>query len=242
MNDAAGIRCLETILKYGMTSQEARAYKVQCIFIEQVRAVFPEMVRYRYPKNDPRKTYQFKLCYKLLRETQHNIRDIDYPLYVRAQLDIIKVVTQKNDTEPNVSATCLVGEKAWKRWLVWKKMYENRLLKRAATAEEAGVDANQHNRVMLALKNDKEFLTKRLKSVTKGTILKAVSDRLMLRWVATKQISPYYALLCPILNAWLKKRNLSVDDMFHLDFGFYRPGITDEIETYFSREFTDETD
>jgi hypothetical protein len=182
------------------------------------------------------------LCYKLLRETQHNIRDIDYPLYVRAQLDIIKVVTQKNDTEPNVSATCLVGEKAWKRWLVWKKMYENRLLKRAATAEEAGVDANQHNRVMLALKNDKEFLTKRLKSVTKGTILKAVSDRLMLRWVATKQISPYYALLCPILNAWLKKRNLSVDDMFHLDFGFYRPGITDEIETYFSREFTDETD
>jgi hypothetical protein len=229
------------ILRYGLSSHEARACKIQFIFIEQVHKVFPEAVGFRYPKYDPRKTYAFKFCYKLLRTTQHKIRDIDYPLYVRAQLDIIKINTKRTEKEPDISIRCLVGKQAWNRWLVWKKIYDYRLHKRAKTAKEAGVDANEHERVVMTLASDKKFLVKRLKSLTKDTTQKAVSDRLIPRWVATKQLSPYYALLSPILRTWLEERNLTIEDVFRIDFGFYRPGITNEIQNHFSHEFAHET-
>lgn len=241
MDDIAGVRCLETILRFKMTSMEARAYKIHCTFIEQAHKVFPEMSGFSYPKGDPRKTYPFKVCYTLLRRTQHNIRDVDYPLYVRAQLDIIKINTRRTGKEPYVLPNCLIGEKAWKRWLVWKKVYDTKVLSQTVTAAEAGIDANKHDVVVMALQADKKFLTKRLKSLTKEIMQKAVTDRLILRWVATKQISAYYALLSPMLNEWLKERNLSIEDMFHIDFGFYRPGITDDINKYFAAEFSYET-
>jgi len=169
------------------------------------------------------------------------MQDVDYPLYVRAQLDIIKIHTKRTGKEPTVSISCLVGEQAWDRWLVWKKMYDDRLRKRVETAKEVGVDANEFERVATELTRDKRFLAKRLKSFTKETIQKAVSDRLVLRWIATKQLSPYYALLSPILHIWLAERNLTIEDVFCIDFGFYRPGITNEIQIHFSHEFAHET-
>lgn len=234
------IRCMETILKHSMTSQEARAFKVQCIFIDQTYRVFPNMRKIRgisHTKGDPRKTFLFKICYKLLRTTQHKIKDIEYPLYVRSQLDIIKINAQKYGKEPNISPNCLVGEKAWKRWLVWKKIYEAHLNKKVNTAKEAGVDINKKEYVINCLKSDKKFLTKKLKSITKEKINKSVTDRNTMRWIATKQLSPYYALICPILNKWLEEKNLKVDDILHLDLSLYRPGITKEIKDYFSDEF-----
>lgn len=240
-DQAMEIRCLEAILDYNMTSMEAKAYKVACIFIDTLRKVFPDecrygyrkgSYRYGYSKGDPRKEYLFKCCYKLLRETRHKLPDKFYHFYVKAQLDIIKLSTGASGKVPDVSPTCLVGKKAWTRWLLWKHIYDINKTK-ADTAEERGIETHNSEHVKSVLKDDLQFLTLRLKVLDKEHVLQSLDGRAMLRWIATKQLSPYYAILSPTLNEWLKKRKLTLDSMFHLDFGFFQTGITSAIKDFF---------
>jgi len=230
------IRCLETILNYEMTSMEAKAYKIACLFKDNMRRACPDQMG-RANRGDPRKTYLFKCCYKLLREKDRQIEDSDYPLYVRAQFDILKSMTKKNkDYLLCVTPSCLLGERAWKRWYLWKKLYDYQIAQ-PLTAEERGVDRNDEKRVTGLLMDDKEFLTTRLKELTRENVEKAVEGRALLRWVANGQLSPYYALLSPVLHEWLKDHKLTVDSIFHIDFGLYEPGLTEGIKEFFHVEY-----
>ncbi len=232
------LRCLESILNYEMTSREAKAYKICCIYYETLYKVFPNSRHYRRQrKGDPRKSTLFKYCIKLLRETEQIIDDRDYVNYVRAQMEIIKAVTAAYQHDANVGPSCLVGKKAWNRWLVWKKKYEARLEK-VDVINELTADPNTVHKVKVHLRATKSFLTKKLGSLTKENLKSAVEGRSLLRWVAIQDITPYYVLLSPILNEWLNQRKLDASDIFHIDFDFYRPVVTKEVQSFFKEEFS----
>lgn len=235
------IRCLETILDYNMDPSEAKAYKIACIYEDEVRKMFPEESRYKKLSGDPRKRYIFKCCYKLIRETAHKIEDKDYPFYVKSQLDIIKINTNLSKKPPNISPSCLVGDNAWKRWLVWKRIFE-KSKKRADSVDKTNVNAHSLENVLAALKADKEFLTLRLKNLNVANIQKSLDGRAMLRWIATKQVSPYYALLSPSLSQWMSERKLTLDSLFHIDFNFFKVGINETVENFFNEQFRYEYD
>jgi hypothetical protein len=75
-----------------MTELESRAYKLTLLWLDlEPKSVSwnTNMQKWR-AKGDPRKSLIFKQCYKLVRETQGILEERDYPLYVRAQLEILK--------------------------------------------------------------------------------------------------------------------------------------------------------
>ena len=232
---------LETIMKYKMTPAEAKAYKLCCLYQDSLVAVFPnyslgrEYNFYNKPKSDPRKYTLFKYCYKLIRETQHKLKDAEYVYYIRAQFDIINAIATKNQTEPYIDPNCLVGEKAWKRWLVWNRLFEKR--KNAPLSSTQLQFSQDEEKVKGLLLKSKEFLKSKFENLTKEVILKSIQDRVLFRWVASHQMCEYYPLLSPILNSWLESSKLTLDSVFYIDFDHFKPHITPAIEEYFKNEF-----
>lgn len=213
------MQILNTIAQYDMNQEEATAYKLACLYQSIAQKVFPDYFHYRFGKSDPRKTSLFKYCYKLLQDTKEKLNPAEYSLYIRAQMDIFKALAKDGD-QPLVQPSCLVGEKAWNRWLVWKKHYEIKKKKFAAGSDV--VDVHKPEMVKHQIKSSHEFLVKRLGNIEK--IQEAISDKRMMLWVKTHQVSGYYAAASPLL------RNLD----FGIDLDYYRPGITPEIEKYFT--------
>ena len=239
MSDSMSIRCLESILDNEMTDMEAKATKIAYLYVGAARKAFPKSSKYQMAKGDPRKSYLFKCCYTFVRQMQHRVKESNYPLYVRAQFDIIKGMTRKSGKLPNVTPNCLCGEKAWKRWMVWKKMYDKKM-RGPEEAADKGIDPNNKETVIAALTNDREFLERRLKELTYAVVAQAVSGRSLIRWIASGQVSPYYALLSPILHKWVEDRKLTLGSIFHIDLEFYRPGITPEVKSLFDAQFSHE--
>ena len=115
---------LEAIDKYNMDEMEANACRLAVMWLDQSRKTFPDYRHSKMRKGDPRKSLIFKICYKLARESNGIIEKNEYSLYIRAQLDVLKYVNEGNLT-PLIDAGCLVGEKAWRRWRLWKKRYDS---------------------------------------------------------------------------------------------------------------------
>jgi len=234
--DAIEIRRLEAILDHKMSPMEAIAYKISCIFQDSLHATFPETPRGKERKGDPRKTYLFKVCYKLVRHTKDTLEPNQYTLYVKAQLQIIKIISKQTGKYLNADPSCLIGPKAWKRWLFWKNLYEKQT-KRPLSADEAGISINDPEKVKKSLRYDKEFFDQRLKGLTYNEIHAAAQGRSLVRWIATGQVSPYYALLSPVLHKWIAENKLTLDSLLSIDFNLYEPGITPEIRKFFDANF-----
>lgn len=234
MNFIPEIVILDNILRYQMTPQEAKAYKLNCVYLEYVKKMFPHMSKERIGRGDPRKTYLFKVCIKAIRELQHQLPESEYHLFVKAQLDIIKINNEKRDNVPNITPTCIVGEKAWKRWCVWKKVYDQSRLKQK-NAQEVGLHNVNEEEVKRQLKDTKETLVKKLKSYDCDKIKSAIENRTFLRWLAVGQISPYYAILSPQFQRWVNSLNIS--NVAGIDFSIYNSNITDNIKDYFKELF-----
>lgn len=233
------IRCLESILNHKMDVQEAKAHKLACMFIAATRKMFPNIRDFAkgYEKGDPRKKFLFKVCHKLLRETAYKIDEKDYHLYIKSQLDIISVNTKRSGKDPYISPSCLVGPKAWNRWSIWKKLYDRKIAQRAESAEEAKVDPHEFDRIKSILEDDYKFLNSKKVMESDDAIQIYVNNRSMIRWVATKQLSPYYALLSTKLNDWLEDHKLTLDSMIYIDFDFYRPSLSDQVKDYYYAKF-----
>ena len=119
-----------SITKYKFDSEEEAAYKLAQKWIELCLKYFPNY-QHTHKKGfnltaNPKKSIIFKICYKLLRETKGLIDSSEYLLYMRAQLEILKVQSQKNPMV-SIEPACLVGDQAWKRWKLWKKKYDDKL-------------------------------------------------------------------------------------------------------------------
>lgn len=205
---------------------EMRAYKLHQLWHLFVRKIFPN-IRHTKPKTgDPRKkNYLFKLCYKLQQERLELLPESEYSLYVRAQLEIIKNIDPET---PLIVPNCLVGDKAWVRWKIWRKKYVSshqvcQIQKKSSFSTE---------KILADLKKTKEFLIEKYGSLpSKSQIDASVENKELYRWCNLKRITPYYLVMCP----WTKE--LNIQDHLTFDLGVYREQITKDIEEKFHNLF-----
>ena len=232
-------KALELILQYGMDEIEAKAFKIACIYLERAKKFFPDYKHYRLPKGDPRKSDLFRHCYKLLREKGSKIADEDYKLYIHAQMDILRGI-KKGDLHPYITPACISGDKAWKRWLLWKgrydKMIESKMSKNNATA------VNVHNvpKIKKDLWKTKQFFIAWFDRLDPTDVLEALKDNNLFRWYQTGNVCGYYLYISPLVQKWLRENSVDLKKEFHINLNLYKDANQEEVVAYFRSEFPHE--
>ena len=82
-------------------------------------------------RGDPRKSNLFRHCWKLRRETNGLLEKSEYKNYVKANLFIVKI------NGGAVDPVCITGDKAWIRYKVWKRKYDQKLLELNSSSENS---------------------------------------------------------------------------------------------------------
>lgn len=219
---------LDAIVDYNMDVGEAKAYKLTLLWIELSRKAFPDYKHARVlTKGDPRKGLIFKICYKLQRETQGILEEKDYPLYIRAQLEILKHLTRGN-THALIDPNCLIGEKAWIRWKLWKKKYEQV----SQQCESKASVPLLNLKVADSLQKTKEFLVKTFgPEISTEKIQEAFVNKNLHNWIKMGKISPYFLVLSPLLNG------IAIDSLANLDLDVYRQAVNPDTKTIYEKIF-----
>ena len=226
---------LDAIIIYKMDELEARAYKLCLIWLDKSRKIFPDYQHTVMKNGDPRKSLIFKICYKLVRETQGGIlEEKEYPLYVRAQLDVLRHINTGKG-HPLIDTNCLVGDKAWKRWKLWKRKYDAISAKPSEISQPVGAGVVK---AIHALEQTKEFITKTFGAAPNlEKYREAYLNNNLFRWANFGKISPYYLVVSPHIASIM-----TPDDMKRLNFdpAIYKPCITDEVMQKFQEMFPHE--
>lgn len=232
---------LNAVIEYSMNDLEARAYKVALIYLEKAPKFFPEYKHYRLPKGDPRKSELFRYCYKFLREKQEKIPDTELKLYIHAQLEIMRGI-RKGDSHPFITPACLAGDKAWKRWLLWKNRYD-KLLERKASSENAST-LNTHNehKIKKDLWKTKQFLMAWFDNLNIKNIQESLANKNLFNWVSSGSVCGYYLLLSPIVKNWILNNKIDLMKEFGIDMKIYKNCISQQILEYFNKEFSYENE
>ena len=188
---------VDPIIVYQMNDMEIMAYKTGLLWVEQSHKHFPKHKHSNgFPKKgDPRKSTLFRYCYKLVKDSRGILPEEEINLYIIAQLSILKVF-QANS--PLVDPNCLVGDKAWIRWKIWKKKFDAK--QKGQTSKDVGLDKFSNAEIKKDLNKTKQFFLGKFSGEPKEEqIMMAATD--IDRWLFLEKISPFYALLSP----WAKK-------------------------------------
>ena len=225
---------LESISKYKMDEMESKAYKLAIKWVQLSKKIFPNYNHTVIKKGDPRKSLIFKFCYKLARETNGLINEEDYDLYIRSQLDIIKHMSNGNPVL--VTPACLVGEKAWARWKLWKKRYD-KISKKPTSKVETPPSANKsgYYKAFAGLDQTKEFFNKNSLVFNLITFQEKKSD--IIRWINLNKISPYYICISPLAKKILQKEDYA---RMNFDISVYDSCINEEVLNKFKELFPNE--
>jgi hypothetical protein len=220
----------DAIFQWNMSDLEAKTYKIACTWEEQVKRIFPDLQQFsRLPKKgDPRKSNLFRFCWKCLRETRGLLKDDEYKLYVIANLQILKV--HQGRVEPNA----LCGDKAWYRWLVWKKHFDRK------SAEMAGDRLQEVKEVDPKMFKDigltKRFLFEKCEGDPTLEKMRSFVESPKIRmWVQSQKIAPIYVLLSPWI-AKLTDRSVIMKKL-QIDPVVYENKIDDTVREFFKKEF-----
>lgn len=190
----------------------------------------------RLTAGDPRKSNLWRHCYKLVTETNGLLEDHEYKLYILAQIHVLKNLRDSTGTHAMIDCNCLVGDKAWVRWKMWKKHYQRQALQ-PPTVEEIEITANESN-IIADLERTRKFLCEQFKGYpTVDRYRKLITDLTLVRWLTLGKMSPYYGLLSPLLKEALGK---SVEEAFMFDFEVYRKSLTPVLEQKFQEIFSEE--
>lgn len=229
-------KALELILTYGMNEIEAKAFKIACIYLEKSKKFFPNYKHYRLPKGDPRKSDLFRQCHKLIREKGSKIADEDYKLYIHAQLDILRSI-KKGDLHPVITPSCIAGEKAWKRWLLWKSRYDKLIDSKMSASAASSVNLHSVQRIKKELWKTKQFFLAWFDRLDKSDILDSIKDKSIFHLYQTGSVCGYYFVLSSIIQQWLQKHNLDLKKDLKIDPNNYKEANQKEIVDYFNTEF-----
>jgi hypothetical protein len=224
---------LEAIINFQMDDLEAKAYKISLMWSELSWKEFPNYQHMKIRRSgDPRKSLLFKHCYKLARETNGFLPDKEYKLYILAQLHILKSITD-GKVHALIDPQCLHGEKAWRRWQVWKRRFDAH---RGKTQSVENISSDQTSRTFLELEKTKLFLADR-DCLNFEQYKEKVLNRTIIKWITFGWISPIYSMISP----WMKKSlNKSIEEAYSFDFSIYRKNLNDEVLLKFKELFPHE--
>lgn len=115
----------EIYFKYQLDERQQKAYQICLMWQNLFSKMFPNEKCIKLKSNcDPRKCILFQYCYKLVNETYNILKNDEYLLYVKAQLTLLKLLKDYKNSNVYIHPNCLVGDKAWVRWKIWKKKYD----------------------------------------------------------------------------------------------------------------------
>ena len=222
---------LEPISRYRMDDMEAKAFKISLIWQEECSRELPGEQHEKIKEGkDPRKSILFKYCYKMAKETNGIVADRDARLYVRAQIQILKSI-RDGKVHALIGPHCLVGEKAWKRWKFWKRIYDKQM-STSLSGEELGIRTKER---IIELDLKRTFSLMESKGLNDSEkYMSSLED--IVRWSSTGEISPFYFLLSPRFKRFFGEGMIPVDKALH------GPSITPRIENMFRERFSHEFD
>lgn len=219
---------LEPIIRYKMDEMEAKAFKIGLMWQDECRSNLPGEKYEKFRKGcDPRKTSLFRHCYKLAKETKGLIPDNEIKLYVRAQIQVLKSI-REGKVHALISPHCLVGDRAWSRWKLWRRIYQKSLGK-SLTSEEIGVRIKE-SVVRGEFKRTLSFME--LNGLLDECSYFSKKTEIS-RWISTGEISPFYVVLSPRIKIMFPEDP-------PVDPALYRPSITPESEALFRERFSHE--
>lgn len=182
--------------KYKMNPAEEGAYKLCILWSNLAQEVFPEYNHYRVKTNgDPRKSHLFRICWKLIRETRNMIKDDHYELYIRANLEMLRVMHRATGGV-RIDPQILVGDKAWIRWKMWKRKFD----KVDKAHQVKGIEEIHAStfKISQELQRTADFLENSFGSLPSYEQIFEAKERGDLKhWLGLSKISPYYILLSP---------------------------------------------
>lgn len=218
---------LEPIIRYKMDALESKAYKIALMWEEECRRELPGESFVRLKTNsDPRKSLLFKYCFKMARELNGIIKDSETALYIRAQIQVLKSI-REGQVHALIDPHCLVGDKAWRRWKMWKYKYDKRM-SAPLKSEEVKISVSE-GKAKAEISSSFEFLS--LMGCTEFENLKSKRYDVH-RWLKNGDISCFYALLSP----WIRKI-FGEGDEFEFDRLYYRASTTPALERFFRETF-----
>ena len=215
----------EKILTFNMTYKEAKAYRLALLWISLCKKFLPNdaaVSMATLPKGDPRKGYLFKQCWKLIRETDGLLEEQDYKYYFAAQIKMLKNVHKKTG-HAHVSHNCFVGEKAWVRWKIWKKKFDE-----IAAETNIPVFAADNDALIKELDRTKVFLQK--------TAVSEINVNDLKRWINSGNISLLYIGLSPRV----KKLTTDLAVVFNYDPNLLDRKMTPRVQDHFQEIFSEE--
>lgn len=217
---------LENIVKYSMNENEAKAYKLLLLWNALLKQELPNYFHAKFnEKLDPRKNFAFKYTYKLVMETKGLVNDEEYKDYITAQIRILKLLQDDKGIHALISPSCLTGDKAWKRWLLWKNRKQKN--KNKTILIEADNQAS-FLKIKHELINTYKFLSLKMSEINEDNILKSLKNKDLLKWFAFKKVSDYFILLCPVFQT------IDVEKEFKIEKSLYQNDINDRAkEIYF---------
>ena len=228
--NSKNMRELEPIIKYKMSPMESKAYKIALAWQDECGREIPNEQYSRLKENsDPRKSLLFKYCFKLAKEATGILSDPEMPMYVRAQIQILKSI---NDGKVHalIEPHCLVGDKAWRRWKLWKSRYDKIMARSRPNPE--GMIAPSRAKAKAEIRDSFEFLSSN-SLLDRESLMKRSDD--FARWIKCGSLSCFYATLSP----WF--RDLMGDpNLLEFDYHYYRAASTPEIERFFRETFAHE--
>lgn len=224
----------ENILNYEMSDEEATAYKCAAIFQHFVAKMFPKLRVVDIHKGDPRKKELFKYTWKMVKEIEGVVPPEDYKAFIYSQLVIFKAYMNQ-EHPPLIHPSCLIGQRALNRWFYFKSKLEKR--KQFETLTEAKIEINTEDQVVQELMKTKKFLSAREVN-SANRIKEHLENGSVQRWVALKQICPYFILLSPSVKRWIEEKKKDMTDVFGLGLNVYKSGVSPNSLAFFEKEFS----
>lgn len=222
---------LSLALRYKMSKLEAQSLQVAIIFSKLYQKHFPSERQYALSMSkDPRKTFLFRNCRKLVKETYGT--GLDYKLYLEAQFQVLSKI-KVGEAHALVSPTSIVGPKAWQRWLLWQNRFKKTLMNPVQEKEQCvtHIDTCDHD-----LETTRQFLMRKWGEYTLENVKMGCSSGTLMRWCALGLISPYFLKCSPTVQHYLSKVDLLKD--YVIDLSLYP--INDRVRFAFRQQFPEE--
>jgi hypothetical protein len=216
-----------------LSEEETFSFELAQIWVELSEKYFPNYnhthKRGGNLRSNPKKSVIFKICYKLLRETKGLIEKDDYALYVRAQLEILKIQSKSNPLIL-VEPVCLVGDQAWKRWKLWKKKYDASI---KCPLKQTQIDKSSFLKAKEGILKTKKFIEKNFGISPSFEEFNSKKQNL-LNWINFGNISPYYLSVSPYMQKIFSEEDYK---KMNFDIKFYKECINDDVKKLFDSLF-----
>src|SRR5574343_970582 len=166
------------------------------------------------------------------RETRRLLEFSEYKNYIHANLLIIKI--NNGFIDPN----CICGDKAWIRYKVWKRRYDQKMAELNATTPPPSTNTT-NPKIIAEIDRTKKFIFEHCEGEpTFDKLNLFVQNNIFIFWVASGIVFPYYVTLSPFIAKTGKMEDLCT--AISSSIATIKEKTTQEVINYFKHEFSHE--